>query len=60
MDLFGFCFDFNKKVLPCSGRGATPSERFCPMKASLTFKIAKGIFKKDKRANLPIPAVSGQ
>jgi hypothetical protein len=59
MNLFGFCFDFNKKVLPYSGWGAPGAERCCPMKASLTFKIAKGIFKKDRRANLPIPAVSG-
>jgi len=59
MNLFGFCFDFNKKVLPYSASGAPEAERCCPMKASLTFKIARGIFKKERSVNLPIPAVSG-
>jgi hypothetical protein len=59
MNLFGFCFVFNKKVSPCYGCGTIEAEHSCPVKASLTFKIAQGIFKKERSANLPIPTVSG-
>jgi len=35
MDLFGYCFDFNKKDLPYSGRGAPQGGTFLPYESFL-------------------------